>query len=190
MNTRAFVATLALVLGTAPLAARPRTIDNSDLRYSVTIPGECRTETGPGTLEAICAPDFDEARSAEMPAAAALLLEVDAEIVPVDAKPYGEADFRQELSEAVCGESDAAKVKLDGVKVAKDGALASFTASVACPEIRFLGLAERIADVRYVMAPGFRYRLMARALRSDADKVKAAKDSFLASFKPGQEKKP
>jgi hypothetical protein len=180
------LAAAAAMLGFAllqPVAAKPRTIDNADLKYSITVPGECRTEEGPGTLEAICSPDFDEAKSAEMSAAGALLLEIDAEAVPADAKPYGEAEFRQEVPEAVCGESDTAKVKMAEVKAAKDAAATVLTASVTCPEIKFLGLGERQAQVRYVMQPGFRYRLMARALTSDAGKVKVATDSFFASFK-------
>jgi hypothetical protein len=166
-----------------PVAAKPRTIDNAELKYSITVPSECRTEEGPGTLEAICSPDFDEAKSAEMSAAGALLLEIDAEAVPADAKPYGEAEFKLEVPEAVCGESDTAKVKLVDVKTVKDGAATVLTASVTCPEIKFLGLSERQAQVRYVMQPGFRYRLMTRALTSDAAKVKAATEGFFASFK-------
>jgi uncharacterized low-complexity protein len=180
------LAVAASLLGLAlvqPAAAKPRTIDNAELKYSVTVPGECRTEEGPGTLEAICSPDFDEAKSAELSAAGALLLEVDAEAVPADAKPYGETEFRQEVPEAVCGESDTAKVKLVDVKTTKDGAATVLTAAVTCPEIKFLGLGERQAQVRYVMQPGLRYRLMARVLTSDAGKVKAATESFFTSFK-------
>ncbi len=178
------------IIGTASAVAKPRTIENVELKYTVIVPGECRTEEGPGTLEAICAPDFDEAKSAEMSAAAALLLEVDGEAVPADAKPYGEADFRQEVPEAVCGESDTNKVKLTDVKTSKADGGTIFSANIACPEIRFLGLGERQGQVRYVMQAGFRYRLMARALTSDAAKVKPAIESFFASFKTTAGSKP
>jgi hypothetical protein len=190
IHTLAAAAALAALAIVQPAAAKPRTIDNTDLKYSVTVPAECRTEEGPGTLEAICSPDFDEAKSAEMSAAGALLLEIDAEAVPADAKPYGEADFKLEVPEAVCGESDTAKVKLVDVKATKDGAATVLSASVTCPEIKFLGLGERQAQVRYVMQPGYRYRLMARALTSDSTKVKAAIDSFIASFKTTAGAKP
>ena len=173
-----------------PAAAKPRTIENAELRYAVTVPGECRIEEGPGTLEAICSPDFDEAKSAEMSAAGALLLEVDAEAVPADAKPYGEADFRQEVPEAVCGESDTIKVKLTDVKAATDDGTTTFSANITCPEIRFLGLGERQAQVRYVIQPGFRYRLMSRVPTADLSKVKSATDGFFASFKISAGKKP
>jgi hypothetical protein len=179
-----------LVLTSAVGTAKPRVIDNTDLKYSVTVPSECRTEEGPGTLEAICAPDFDEAKSAELAAAGALLLEVDAEQVPADAKPYGDAEFRREAPEAVCGDSDTTKFKMADVKDVKDGATTVFTATIVCPEIKFLGLPERQAQVRYVMGPKFRYRLMARALVSDAEKTKAAVASFLASFKATGDKTP
>jgi hypothetical protein len=188
---RATAAVLALGgLACEPAAAKPRTIENAELRYTVTVPGECRTEEGPGTLEAICSPDFDEAKSAEMSAAGALLLEVDAEAVPADAKPYGEAEFRQEVPEAVCGESDTIKVKLTDVKATKDDGTTTFSASITCPEIRFLGLGERQALVRYVIQPGFRYRLMSRVPTADVSKVKSATDSFFASFKIAAGKKP
>jgi hypothetical protein len=173
-----------------PAAAKPRMIENAELKYTITVPSECRTEEGPGTLEAICSPDFDEAKSAEMSAAGALLLEVDAEAVPADAKPYGETDFRQEVPEAVCGESDTNKVKLTDVKAAKEDGATTFSASITCPEIRFLGLGERQALVRYVIQPGFRYRLMSRVPTVDASKVKSATDGFFASFKISAGKKP
>ncbi len=169
--------------------AAPRTVENADLKYSVSIPSECRVEEGPGTLEAICAPDFDEAKSVELPAATALLLEVDGERVPADAKPYGEAEFRREAPEAVCGDGESQKVKLTNFKETRESDARVFTASVVCPDVKFLALAERTADVRYVIAPGFRYRLMARALSSDRPAVKAASDSFLQSFRSSAEKK-
>ena len=184
------LATLVAVAAPAVAAqGKPRVIENAELRYTVTVPSECRVEEGPGTFEAICAPDFDEATSVEMAAATALLLEVDAEPVPADAKAYGEAEFRQEVPEAVCGESDTAKVKLGDVTVTKDGAATILSAVVACPEIKFLGLAERRGQVRYVMQPGYRHRLMARSLVADGDRVKSAVDAFLASFKSTAETK-
>jgi hypothetical protein len=183
IRTLAVAAFLVGVVLAQPANAKPRTIDNAELKYSIAVPGECRVEEGPGTLEAICSPDFDEAKSAEMSAAGALLLEIDAEAAPADAKPYSEAEFKLEVPEAVCGESDTAKVKMADVKAAKEGVAMVLTALVTCPEIKFLGLGERQAQVRYVMQPGLRYRLMSRALTSDAAKVKAATDSFFASFK-------
>ncbi len=181
-------AALMMLMAATPISAKSRPIENAELKYSVAVPTECRLEEGPGTLEAICAPDFDEAKSAELPAATALLLEVDAERAPADAKPYGEAEFRQEVPEAVCGESGNIKVKLTGVQGIKDGATTTFTASVTCPEIKFLGLAERSAEVRYVMTQGLRYRLMARSLSTDTPAVKAAIDGFMQSFKTSAEK--
>ena len=182
------VAGLVLACG-SPLAAKPRAIESADLKYTVTVPSECRVEEGPGTLEAICSPDLDEAKSVELPAATALLLEVDAERVPADAAAYGEAEFRREAPEAVCGESDTIKVKLSDLKVVKDGTATIFAASVTCPEIKFLGLAERSARVQYVMMPSLRYRLMGRSLSSDAAAAKPIIDSFVQSFKSSMERK-
>lgn len=181
---------MCLAFATAgPLAAKSRAVDNAELKYSITVPAECRVEEGPGTMEAICSPDLDEAKSIELPAATSLLLEIDAERVPADASAYGEAEFRREAPEAVCGDGDNNKVKMTDVKVAKDGAASTFTANITCPEIKFLGLAERTAKVQYVMTPSLRYRLMGRSLSSDAIAAKATIDSFLQSFKSSAERK-
>ena len=64
------------------LAQHPRPLTNADLKYTIAIPSECRLDEGPGTLEAICSADLDEAKAAEMPKAKAFLLEIDAEAVP------------------------------------------------------------------------------------------------------------
>lgn len=178
------------LLTASPLAAKPRTIDNADLKYSITVPGECRIEEGPGTLEAICSADLDEAKSVELPAATALLLEVDAERVPADAAAYGEAEFRREAPEAVCGEGDNIKIKLSDVKIVNDGGATKFSAGITCPEIKFLGLGERQAKVQYVMTSSLRYRLMGRSMSGDAAAANATIDSFLQSFKSTVERKP
>ena len=58
--------------------ANTKTFDNIDLGYSIALPGQCRHEEGPGTLEAVCAPDLDPAKSLTIQAAGAILLEIDA----------------------------------------------------------------------------------------------------------------
>jgi hypothetical protein len=172
----------ALVVPPA-FAADVRAIANTDLNYKIEVPSTCRVEEGPGTLESICSPDLDAEKSKALPAASALLLELDAERVPADAKAaYGEPEFRQELPEAVCGEADNPKVKITDLARAADGDRVTWTATVVCPEITFLGLAERTASVRYVMSPAARYRLMARVPSADLAATKAVRDAFLASF--------
>lgn len=166
----------------AALAAG-KTFENAELKYRIELPGECRHFEGPGTLEAVCAPDLDPKASADIPAAAALLLEIDAEAVPADAKAYSLAEFRDELPDAVCGESDAAKVALAGVAESKSADTTTYSAVIDCPPIAFLGLPERTAEARYVVAPGMRYRLMARVPVGDKAKAKPAIDAFFSSFK-------
>ena len=48
-----------------------------------------------------------------------------------------------------------------------------YTADVGCPEIKFLGLGERQAVVQFLITPGLRYRLMARALKEDFEQKDA-----------------
>jgi uncharacterized membrane protein len=177
--------------GTARAAADTKAFENPTFRYGVALPSGCRHEEGPGTLDAVCSSDLDAERSKEVSAASALVLEVGAETVPADggtaaaelAQRYGETQFKEELAEAVCGESDRAKVKIDSPQQVLEEARVVYTAGVVCPEIKFLGLGERRAQVRFTITPGMRYRVMARALKDDFDKRKEVVDAFFASFK-------
>ena len=172
-----------LAITSLPCAAAVKLFENPVLRYSIELPDTCRHEVGPGTLEAVCSPDLNTQKSAEISAAIALLLEIDGEVAPADAKPYIMADFRQELPEAVCGEGDPVKVTITDASEVRDGDRVTFRALVACPAIKFLALPARTAEVRYVIATGFRYRLMARVPSDDSAVIKAAASAFFASFK-------
>jgi hypothetical protein len=157
----------------------------------VALPLGCRHEEGPGTLDAVCSSELDAAKSVEAPAAASLLLEVDVEAVPQDAdkgpgdlaQGFSEANFKDELPEAVCGEADKARVRIDNVKQVLDRTRVMYTASVACPEVKFLGLGERDGIAEFLITPGLRYRLLARAPKDDFDQNRASIDAFFASFK-------
>lgn len=187
MNTAPATLAAMLLAGLlTPVAAHAagKVFENAEFKYRVELPEQCRLHEGPGTLEAVCSPNLDPKASADIAAAAALLLEIDAEAVPADAKPYTLVEFRDELPDAVCGESDAAKVTLSSVDESKEGDRMTFRATVACPEIKFLGLPQRTAEARYVVAPGMRYRLMARVPATDVTTAKPAIDAFFASFKP------
>jgi hypothetical protein len=188
---------LLLVLATAagPSAAQqaPETtvFESGELRYAVALPTGCRHEEGPGTVDAICATDFDAERSAVASHAGALVLGVAAEALVPEGditadglrQRHGEASFREELPEAVCGESDKGRVKIEGFKeVVEEGRLV-YTASVVCAPVRFLQIGERRAAVRQVMAPDMRYRLVARALTEDFEKQRATVDAFFTSFR-------
>jgi hypothetical protein len=108
----------------------------------------------------------------------------DAGKTPADlAQRYDEAQFKAELPEAVCGESDKARVKIDNAKQVLEAARVVYTADVACPEIKFLGLGERRAAVQFLITPGLRYRLMARAPKEGFEQRKEAIDAFFASFR-------
>jgi len=184
---------MALVAGLAraQATAAMKTIENSQFRYAVALPGGCRHEEGPGTIDAVCAVDFDPERSAVASNASALVLAVGAEVVAGDAgktatelqQRYGAAGFREELAEAVCGESDTARVKIGNLKEVLEDARVVYTADVVCAEVKFLQIGERRASVRFVIAPDFRYRLVARALAEDFEKQRETIDAFFASFR-------
>lgn len=193
----------ALTLAASAAAAQSpdaKVFRNAELRYSVALPAGCRHEEGPGTIDAVCSADLDAEKSAGVSAAASLVLEVNAQSVPEDAgktpadlaKDYGEAQFKDELPEAICGEQDKGRVKIANPKQAIEDGLVVYTADIACPEIKFLGLAERDATARFLITPGVRYRLMARALKDDFEKRKEAVDAFFASFRtlPAETKTP
>lgn len=183
----------ALLLVASPVytQAATKAFENAEFRFHVALPAGCRHDQGPGTLDAVCSSEFDPEKSADASANASLVMEVGAEAVPGDAgKPaaalaqsYGEDQFKGELPEAICGEADGKRVKIDNVKqVLGDGRVA-YTADVACPGVRFLGLDERRAHVNFLITPGLRYRLMARAQKDDFEGHKASIDAFFSSFR-------
>ncbi len=178
-------------------AAETKVYESDDLRFSVAVPAECRHEQGPGTLDAVCSADLDAEKSKEASAAASLILEVSTEPVPDEggkeaeelARHYTQAQFKAELPEFVCGDPDPARVKVEDTRQVFEAARVVYTASVTCPEIRFLALGERRATVQYVLTPGVRYRLMARAPVDDFEHRKEEVEAFFASFRPLPESK-
>jgi hypothetical protein len=168
-----------------------KTFANEDYRYTVALPAGCRHEEGPGTVDAVCSVDFDPERSALVSNAAALVMEVSAEIVAGDAgkapsdlaQTYGEATFRDELPEAVCGESDKARAKIANVTQSIQDSRLMYAADVTCAEVKFLQIGERRASVRYLVGPDARYRLVARGPTDDFAKQKPAIDAFFDSFR-------
>jgi len=200
--TRA-VLTGAIVAGAAALVMAPvtrtaaqtsaatKTFANEQYHYAVALPTGCRLEEGPGTVDAVCASDFDPERSAQANSATALVMEVGAEIVADDAgrtasdlaQRYDEAAFRQEVPQAICGESDASRARINNVKQTLEEPRVTYTADVICAEVRFLQIAERRASVRYLIGPEARYRVVARAPIEDFEKHKQAIEAFFESFR-------
>ena len=186
---------ILVALATAPTGAQAppetRGFTNKQFRYEVALPVGCRHEEGPGTIDAVCAADFDAERSAVVSNAGALVLAVGAEVVAADAgktlaelrQRYGEAGFKEELPEAICGETDRGRVKISNFKETLEDARIVYTADVVCAEIKFLQIGERRAAVRYFIAPDVRYRLVARAPTEDFDKQRETIDAFFASFR-------
>ncbi|HEY1244946.1 MAG TPA: hypothetical protein VGF29_08950 [Hyphomicrobiaceae bacterium] len=187
---------LAAPPATAQAAAETTPFESREFHYAVALPAGCRHEEGPGTVDTICAPDFDPAKSARASRAAALVLSVAAEPTGGEGdasigalqERYSEAAFKEELPEAVCGESDKTRVKIENFSEIVDGPRLVYTAEVVCAPVRFLQIGERRAAVRYVLAPDLRYRLTARAQEEDFDKQRGTIDAFLASFRvlPGE----
>jgi hypothetical protein len=182
---------LAATLGQAQSTGETKAFESSQYRYSVTLPAGCRQDEGPGTLDVVCATDFDPDKSAMASAAAALALEIAVEPMAEDAgkigvelaRRYDEAQFKAEVPESACGEADKTRVKIENVKQVVEEARVAYTADVICPEIKFLGLGERRATVQVFMTPGLRYRLMARAPSEEFEQHKEAVAAFFASFR-------
>jgi hypothetical protein len=168
-----------------------KTFENTQFRYAVTLPEGCRLDEGPGTTDAVCAADLDPERSAVANSASALVLEVGAEAVSDTAglaanelaQRYGEPAFKAELPEAVCGEADKGRVKIDNVKQVLEEARVVYTADVVCAEVKFLQIGVRRASVRYLIGPDVRYRLFARAPSDEYESRKATIEAFFASFR-------
>jgi hypothetical protein len=160
-------------------------------RFAVTVPSACRHEEGPGTLDTVCSPDLDAAKSAEADAAASLVLSAGAESVPADAGKlpadlalgFSEDNFKAELPEAVCGSADRIRVKIENVKQVLQADRVIYSADVLCSEEKFVGIGDRQAAVQVLVTPGVRYRLMARAPKDEFEQHKALVDAFLSSFR-------
>ena len=175
----------------AQASAATKTFANERYHYTVALPDGCRHEEGPGTLDAICAKNLDAELSARTDSTAALIMEVAAEIVPGDsgapigdlAKRFDETAFRHELPQAVCGESDTTRARINNVQQTLEAERVIYRADVICAEVRFLQIAERRASVRYLIAPEARYRLVARAPIEEFEKNKQAIDAFFESFR-------
>jgi hypothetical protein len=175
----------------AQAAAATKTFASEQYRYTVALPAGCRHEEGPGTVDAVCSADFDPERSAQVSNAAALVMEVGAEVVAADAgktarelgQTYSEAAFREEIPETVCGESDKARVKIDNIKQTIQDVRLVYGADVTCSAVKFLQIGERRASVQYLIGPDARYRLVARAPTDDFAKHKQAIDAFFDSFR-------
>jgi len=175
-------------LGQPPVASTA--FESAEFGYRVTVPNGCRLEEGPGTLDAICSPRFEAQESAQASASAALVLEVVVQPVPEDAGKhaaelalgYGEGEFKEELPEAVCGEGDPRRVKIEDLMQVVESTEVVYSAQISCAEVRFLGLPSRQALVRTYVTPGLRYRLFARALKADFELNKDTIEAFLSSF--------
>jgi hypothetical protein len=174
-----------------PAAAETATYEGKAHRYTVTLPAGCRYEEGPGTVDAICAPDFNPEKSAVANAATALLLGVAAESLDGAGdtsvtgllQRYTEAGFKEELPEAICGEQDRTRVKIENLSQSVEDERLIYTADVMCADVRFLQIGARHALVRHVIGPEAVYRLVARAPVEEFDRQRATVDAFFASFR-------
>src|SRR5262249_46801259 len=160
----ALAAALVSSIAVAQSATETKAVESSEYHFGVAVPAGCRHDEGPGTLDAVCSTELDAEKSAAANAALSLVMEGSAERVPDDAgkspadlaQRFDEVQFKAELPESVCGETEKARVKIDNAKQVLEENRVVYTADVACPEIKFLGLSERSAMVQYVIAPGFR----------------------------------
>ena len=190
------VAALATVLPSVSVAAAPIDIESQDLGVRFTMPEHCGAMEGPGTIEAICDPSGDATKSATAQAASALKLEIVVHPTPDDkdqpldvlAARYSFGQFEKDLPAAICG--DEARVKIENAMQLFEGTRVVYTASVLCPEIRFLGLGARRAVVRTIVGPGKRYQVAARSLATDFERLKPSIDAFFASLRIDPEKSP
>jgi hypothetical protein len=185
-----------LALG-SPLAAQaPRetvtftgetlSFENADYRFTVTFPRGCRYEEGPGTVDAICAPDFDEEKSATVEKAGALVLSFAYELVDTasagNAPRFSATAFKDDLPESVCGESDKARARIENLKYREEAGFLVQQADVVCSEVKFLQIGERRATVAQTIAPRGVFRLTARAPTEDFQKEAAAVGVLFSSF--------
>jgi hypothetical protein len=170
----------------APPAAQAvslKTFAEPQVGFEIAMPQMCRHVVSPGTIEAVCAPDLDAAKSSTQPAADGWLFEIDYEVTPKDAPAYSLTALAAEAPQMVCGESDATAVRISDTRELSGSDRMTYAARVICPALSFLGLPERTAMARVVVAGEKRFRLIARTPSADAGRAEAAAQAFLASFK-------
>lgn len=154
------------------------------------VPGHCVTREGPGTAEAVCDLDGSDEASRQMSAAAAMFFEVTVQPFgpfPTGASPeaisqrYAFADFQKDLPGAVCGEERISRIRIESPLRNVADERVTYSATITCPEVKFVGLGPRRAVVRYILTDGLRVNVMARSLLADAERAKPFVDAFLAS---------
>jgi hypothetical protein len=108
---------------------------------------------------------------------------------PLDAlaQSYSLGQFQKDLPGAACGTE--ARVKIEHATQVFEGTRVTYSAVVQCPEVSFLGLGPRRANVRTIVAPGRRYQVQARALNDDFVSLAPIIDSFFASLRLETEEK-
>jgi hypothetical protein len=163
--------------------------ENDRYRFNVTFPKGCRYEEGPGTLDAICAPDFDAEKSATIGKAGALVLsfvheDIDTTAASVQER-FTEAAFKADLPESVCGEPDPARARIEKLDRRAEYGVVNQSADVVCAEVKFLRIGERRASVVQTIAPHGVFRLTARAPTEEFEKRDAAISEFFSSFNQG-----
>ena len=171
-------------------AARPRPSRTAEYRYSVALPAGCRHDEGPGTLDAICSAEFDPEKSATASAASALVLEVAARPSPTMPARPGRA--RAALRRGAV-QGGAARSDLRGVRprprqdrqrqAGSEGDASRRTRPTSpAPRSSSWGWASGAPSVQFLITPGLRYRLMARAPKEDFEQRKEADRRVLREF--------
>lgn len=192
----AMIVVLAPALTAASLAQTRVRLGETGIGFEV--PVHCLVREGPGTAEAVCDPDGSPDTSRIMPASAAVYFEVTAQAFDAGgsrapesmAQRYAFADFQKDLPGAVCGEERISRIKIENPQRQLGDDRVTYSATVTCPEIKFLGLGPRRALVRYVLADGLRTNILARSLADDFERAKPVMDAFLAGLTLNTEKKP
>jgi hypothetical protein len=194
---RAVLAVVALSVTTAAVAR-----DMLELRIDLEatsvlagVPGHCMVSVGPGTADAVCDPDGSSDASRVIPTVAGLYFELTAHRSVVGqttlelAQAYTFADFQKELPGAVCNEERLSRVRIEQPQRQMLDASVIYSATVTCPEVKFLSLAPRRALVRYILADGIRINAMARTLTDNFERTRPLLESFQASVRQQQPEK-
>jgi hypothetical protein len=119
------------------------------------------------------------------------VLEISHERVPADdglsladlVKRYSFPQFEADGPGFVCGEVDRRRIRFANAFQMFEPGRIVYLANVVCPPVRFLNLSARSATVRFIIAPGWRYRLMARAPTVRFAQARTVIDAFFASFR-------
>ena len=115
------------------------------------VPAFCVINNGPSTADAVCDPDGDGEAVRNTSVSTSLYFEITVQAFAGHQSPlalaqaYTFADFQKDLPGAICGEERLSRVRVEQPQRQMGETTVTYSATVTCPEVKFLSLDRRRA---------------------------------------------